>query len=312
VVTESQLTTDQQVQTIWNLGGLTPKQLAVRVWREIDHDNVLGRASELAYNFLLSVFPLLLFVLALLGVLAAHGLDVRNLLFQYLGRVLPGSASDLIAKTANEVIENSGGGKLTFGIIFSLWTASGGTTTMMSTLNDAYDVRESRSWVKVHLIALLLTLALVLLVVVGSGLAVAGGHIALSLGNDIGLGTAAIVAWRVISWIAAIAFIVFAFALIYYYGPDVKQQHWYWITPGSVLGVLLWVIASAGFRVYLHFYNSYSRTYGSLGAVIILMLWLYVTGLAFLVGGEVNAEIEHAAAARGHPEAKAEGEKKAA
>ena len=138
------------------------------------------------------------------------------------------------------------------------------------------------------------------------------GHIALSLGNDIGLGTAAIVAWRVISWIAAIAFIVFAFALIYYYGPDVKQQHWYWITPGSVLGVLLWVIASAGFRVYLHFYNSYSRTYGSLGAVIILMLWLYVTGLAFLVGGEVNAEIEHAAADRGHPEAKAEGEKKAA
>ncbi len=312
VVGDSQLTTEQQVETIWNLGGLTPRQLAVRVWREIDHDNVLGRASELAYNFLLAVFPLLLFVLALLGVLATQGIDVRTLLFQYLSRVLPGSASELISKTANEVIENSGGGKLTFGILFSLWTASGGTTTMMSTLNDAYDVRESRSFVRIRLIALALTLGLVVLVVVGSVLAVAGGHIALTLGNRIGLGTMVIVAWRVVAWVAAIAFIVFAFALIYYFGPDVKQQHWYWITPGSVVGVGLWAVASAVFRVYLHFFNSYSRTYGSLGAVIILLLWLYVTGLAFLVGGEVNAEIEHAAADRGHPEAKAEGEKQAA
>jgi membrane protein len=282
------------------------------VWNEIDHDNVLGRASELAYNFLLAVFPFLLFVLALLGLAAAHGIDVRSVLFQYLSRVLPPSASDLISKTANEVINSSGGGKLTFGILFSLWSASGGTTTMISTLNDAYDVRESRSWVKVHLIALGLTLVLIALVVVGSVLAVAGGHIAQTVGNNIGLGTAMIVGWRVVSWIAAIACIVFAFALIYYYGPDVKEQHWYWITPGSVLGVGLWVLASAVFRVYLHFFNSYSRTYGSLGAVIILLLWLYVTGLAFLVGAEVNAEIEHAAADRGHPEAKAEGEKKAA
>jgi membrane protein len=311
-VAESQLTSEQQAQTIWDLGGLTPGQLVRRVWREIDHDNVLGRASELAYNFLLAVFPLLLFVLAMLGVLAERGMDVRTLLFQYLGRVLPGSASELISKTANEVIKNSGGGKLTFGILFSLWSASGGTTTMMSTLNDAYDVRESRSWIRVHLIALGLTLVLVLLVVVGSVLAVAGGHIAWTVGNNIGLGTPVIIAWRVLSWIAAVAFIVFAFAVIYYYGPDVKQQHWYWITPGSVLGVGLWVIASAVFRLYLHFFNSYSRTYGSLGAVIILLLWLYVTGLAFLVGGEVNAEIEHAAAHRGHPEAKAEGEKQAA
>jgi membrane protein len=103
--------------------------------------------------------------------------------------------------------------------------------------------------------------------------------------------------------------VTFAFSLIYYFGPNVKEQHWYWITPGSVLGVLLWVAASFGFRMYLHFFNSYSKTYGSLGAVMILLVWFYVTGFAFLVGGEVNAEIEHAAAEHGHPEAKAEGEK---
>jgi membrane protein len=311
-VAESQLSTDSQIASIWALGGLTPRRLAVRVWNEINHDNVLGRASELAYNFILAFFPFLLFVLALLGVAAAHGVDVRSAIFQYLARFLPGSASDLIDKTANEVINSSGGGKLTFGLIFSLWTASGGTTTMMSTLNDAYDVRESRSWVKVRLIALAVTLVLIALVVAGSVLAVAGGHIAQSFGNDLGLGTAMIIGWRVVSWIAAIALVVFAFALIYYYGPDVKEQHWYWITPGSILGVALWVLASVVFRLYLHFFNSYSRTYGSLGAVIILLVWLYVTGLAFLIGGEINAEIEHAAAEHGHPEAKAPGEKRAA
>jgi membrane protein len=311
-VAESQLSTDQQMQSIWALGGLAPRQLAVRVWHEIDHDNVLGRASELAYNFLLAVFPFLLFVLALLGVAATRGIDVRTVMFQYLGRVLPASASELISKTANEIINSSGSGKLTFGLIFSLWAASGGSVTMISTLDDAYDIHESRSWVKVRLIALGLTLALITLVVAGSILAFAGGHIALSVGNRLGLGAWVIVAWRVISWIAAAAFIVFAFALIYYYGPDVEEQHWYWITPGSVLGVALWVLASAVFRAYLHFFDSYSRTYGSLGAVIILLVWLYVTGLAFLIGGELNAEIEHAAAEHIHPEAKAEGEKQAA
>jgi membrane protein len=103
-----------------------------------------------------------------------------------------------------------------------------------------------------------------------------------------------------------------AFALIYYFAPDVKDQKWQWITPGSVIGVLLWLLVSFGFRIYLHFFDSYGATYGSLGAVIILMLWLYLTGAAVLIGGEINAEIEHAAAEAGVPEAKQRGEKTAA
>jgi membrane protein len=108
------------------------------------------------------------------------------------------------------------------------------------------------------------------------------------------------------------ALVVGSFSLVYYFAPDLKEQHWYWITPGSIVGVLLWLLAPFAFRAYLHFFNSYSKTYGSLGAVIILLLWFYVAGMTFLLGGEINAEIEHAAADRGHPEAKAEGEKKAA
>jgi membrane protein len=308
---ESQLSTEQQVGSIWSLGGLRPIQLAKRVWAEIDHDNVLGRASELAYNFLLAVFPMLLVILSLLGFFASRATDLRHNLFEYLARVLPASASELITKTINEVTNNTGGGKLTIGLLFAVWAASGGVTTMMSTLNEAYHVRESRSWIKIHAIALALTVALSMLVIGALLLVLAGGHIAEFMGAKLLLNTILVTSWKILQWPVALFFLVLAFALIYYFGPDVKEQHWYWITPGSVVGVLLWLAASFGFRVYLHFFDSYSKTYGSLGAAIILVVWFYVTGFAFLVGGEINAEIEHAAAERDHPEAKAEGQKAA-
>ena len=308
---ESQLSTEQQVGSIWSLGGLRPIQLAKRVWAEIDHDNVLGRASELAYNFLLAVFPMLLVILSLLGFFAGHATDLSHNLFEYLARVLPASASELITKTINEVTNNTGGGKLTIGLLFAVWAASGGVTTMISTLNEAYHVRESRSWIKIHAIALALTVALSMLVIGALLLVLAGGHIAEFMGAKLLLNTILVTSWKILQWPVALFFLVLAFALIYYFGPDVKEQHWYWITPGSVVGVLLWLAASFGFRVYLHFFDSYSKTYGSLGAAIILVVWFYVTGFAFLVGGEINAEIEHAAAERGHPEAKAEGQKAA-
>jgi membrane protein len=178
-------------------------------------------------------------------------------------------------------------------------------------LNAAYQVREGRSWIKVHLISLAMTLAISILVIAALALILAGGYGIHLLGDAIGLSTAATVAIKIVQWSAAVAFIVFAFALIYYVAPDVKEQHWYWITPGSVVGVGIWIIASGALRGYLHFSNTYSKTYGSLGAVIILLLWFYVTGLSFLIGGQINATIEHAAAEHGHVEAKAPGQKAA-
>jgi len=150
------------------------------------------------------------------------------------------------------------------------------------------------------------------LIIIALFLVLAGAHIATFMGNALGLSSAAFIGAKVLQWLLALVCVVFAFAVVYYYAPDVKEQHWYWLTPGSVIGVGLWVLASAGLRVYLHFFNSYSKTYGSLGAVMILMLWFYVTGLSFLIGGQINATIEHAAAEHGHIEAKAPGEKKAA
>ncbi|HET7442461.1 MAG TPA: YihY/virulence factor BrkB family protein [Terriglobales bacterium] len=307
--TESKLNTEEQISSIWNLGGLSLPQLGKRVWQEIEHDNVINLGYELAYNFLLAIFPLLLFLVTLFGLFASEGSQLKQNLFFYFSQVLPPSAYDVVTKTINEVTRNAGGGKLTFGLVFALYSASGGMTTMMSGLNTAYHVRESRSWIKTHAIAVALTVAISALVISAMFLVLMGGHLAPLIGSKLGMGPVFVVGWKVVQWIAALFFIVFAFSLIYYFGPDLREQHWYWITPGSVVGVLLWIVASFGFRIYLHYFNSYSKTYGSLGAVIVLLLWFYITGLAFLVGGEVNAEIEHAAAEHGHPEAKAEGEK---
>ena len=311
-MTESQLSTEEQVSTIWGLGGLTFRQLGKKVVQAINDDFLLDRAAALAFNFILALFPLFLFLLALFGVFAARGATLRSNLFSYLSQVLPPDAFNVISHTLTEVMRHAGGGKLTFGIALTLWFAAGGMASMISGLNGAYEVRETRSWIRVRIYALALTIAISILIILALAAVLAGGYAAQVIGSEHGLHEITILLWRAGQIIIALAFVTVSFSLIYYFGPDLEEQHWYWITPGSLIGVLLWVAASFAFRGYLHFFNSYSKTYGSLGAAMILLMWLYITGFAFLIGGEINAQIEHAAALRGHPEAKAPGEKKAA
>ena len=309
-ITESKLSTAEQVTSLWELGGLSVSQLSKNVWRAFNDNFLLDRSAALAFNFILAMFPLLLFLLAILGMFAARGTALRTNLMQYLAEVLPPAGFQVVSHTLAEVTKNAGGGKLTLGVALTLWFASGGMSSMISALDGAYAVREGRSWFKVRGIAVSLTVAISILVISALVAILAGSYAANVLGTHYSLGQAAVISWRVAEIIVALFFVALSFSLIYYWGPDLHEQHWYWITPGSVVGVLLWVAASFGFRAYLHFFNSYSKTYGSLGAAIILLMWLYITGLAFLIGGEVNAQIEHAAALRGHPEAKAPGEKK--
>jgi membrane protein len=311
-MSESKLSTEEQVASLWSLGGLTVKKLTNLVYRGINDDYLLDRASALAYNFILALFPLMLFLLAVFGMFAWQSASLRSNLFTYLGQVLPPDAAQVISKTLTEVTKNAGGAKLTIGILLTLWFASGGMTSMISGLNGVYEVREGRSFVKVRLIALGLTVAISVLIFTALIAILTGDFAASYLGSHLGLGKATVIMWHILQIALALLFVILSFSLIYYYGPDLKEQHWYWITPGALIGVLLWVTASLGFRLYLHFFNSYSKTYGSLGAAMILLMWLYITGFSFLMGGEINAQIEHAAALRGHPEAKAPGEKKAA
>ncbi|PYQ40883.1 MAG: hypothetical protein DMG99_12665 [Acidobacteria bacterium] len=248
---ESELTADQQIESIWALGGLTWRELMRRVWGGINRNDLINRAYELAYNFLMAVFPMLLFMLGLLGMLASEGSKIRSDLFYYFQLVLPPMAYKLLVQTLSEVTPASTGGKLTFGLLFALYSGSAGMTQLMSTLNAAYEVREERSWLKIHLVSLTLTLAMAVLLIAALFLVLAGGQVIASAGQTVGFNGAAWIVMKIVQWAVALAFVVFAFASIYYFAPNVHEQHWYWLTPGSVVGVGMWAIASASTCVFL-------------------------------------------------------------
>jgi membrane protein len=298
-----------KASSLWKLGGLSWSALAKRVWTEANDDDVFGRAAQLAYYFLLALFPLLIFLTAALGLILESGAGLRTALFNYLSQVMPGSAFQLVDTTMGEITGASGAGKLSFGLLATLWAASNGMGAITQALNIAYDVEETRPWWKQRLVAIVLTIALSVFVITALLLVLLGGKVADTLAVHYQLGGFFPIAWRVLQWPIVFAFMVLSFALIYYFAPSLKDQDWKWLTPGSLIGVVLWLMVSFGFKAYLHFFNSYSTTYGSLGAVIILMLWLYLTGAAILIGSEINSEIENAAAEAGLPDAKERGEK---
>jgi membrane protein len=272
------------------LGHLTFKELAARTWRETNEDNILGRAAELAYYFLLALFPMLIFLTSLVGFLPG----LREAIFTGLAKFVPGEAMKLVSETISDVTRRRSGGLISFGVLGALWAASGGVTAVMGALNTAYDAREERSFWKVRLIAIGMTVLLALLVIGGTALIMFGDRFAAWLAAQLGMGTTFTIIWGIIHYLVGLALLFLGLELIYYFGPNVEQD-WKWITPGAVFAVISMVVASLLFSLYLRFAPDYSATYGSLGAVIVLMLWLYLMGAVILIGGEINAEIAHAA-----------------
>jgi membrane protein len=291
----------------WKLGGLTPWRLLKRVYNEFNEDEVFTRSAALAFYFVSALVPMVFFLISILGLLA-QGHNLQSDLLGYAGRFMPPDAYTLLQKTLKEITTTSTGLKLAIGLVLALWSGSGGISSVMDALNRCYHVTDSRPFWKQRLIALALTIALSALTITALIIILYGGDIAQFVGTHTGLSAPLVLAWRIIQWPVALFFVVMSFALLYFWGPDTEQD-WAWITPGSLVGVVLWIGASLIFRIYLHYFNSYSKTYGSLGAVIILLYWLFISGLALLAGGEINSEIENAAAERGHPDAKEAGEK---
>jgi membrane protein len=272
------------------LGRLTFKELAARTWRETNEDNVLGRAAELAYYFLLALFPMLIFLTSLVGFLPG----LQEAIFTWLAKFVPGEAMRLVSETISDVTRRRSGGLISFGVLGALWAASGGVTAVMGTLNTAYDAREERSFWKVRLIAIGLTVLLALLVVGGTALIMFGDRFAAWLAAELGMARTFTIIWGIVHYLMGLALLFLGLQLIYYFGPNVEQD-WKWITPGAVFAVVSLVVASLLFSLYLRFAPDYSATYGSIGAVVVLMLWLYLMGAVILIGGEINAEIAHAA-----------------
>lgn len=279
-------------------------KIARNVWKQIDDDLVFNGAAALAFFMMLSLFPAMIFLLTLIAYLPIPDLDtqVMNLLQQ----AMPVEAAELFSGVVKEVTLERQGGLLTFGILFSIWSVTNGIFAVMLQLNVTYDVKESRPFWKVRGIALLLMLAFVVLIIGAFGLILAGEIIQRQFTEWFGQEGLLLAIFTVIRWLVIALFFLLGLALTYYLGPDVEQRFRF-ITPGSVIGLILLVLSSLVFRSYISSFTDYSATYGSIGAVIALMLWLYLTGFVILVGSEINAVIEFSSRAAN---SKSRGDKK--
>jgi membrane protein len=264
------------------------KEFALRVWRETNEDNIFTSAAALSYYFLLAFFPMLIFLTSLVGFLPG----VRESIFVALANFVPGEAMGLVTETIQDITKNKSGGLVSFGVLGTLWAASGGVSALMSTLNVAYDAKEERSFWKVRLIAISLTVLLAVLVIGGATLIMFGDRFAEWLAAQFNAGLTFKVIWGAIDYLIGLVLLFTGLELIYYFGPHVEQD-WKWLTVGSAFAVISIIITSLLFSLYLRFAPSYSATYGGIGAVIILMLWLYLMGVVVLIGGEINAELAH-------------------
>ncbi|MEW6117448.1 MAG: YihY/virulence factor BrkB family protein [Nitrospirota bacterium] len=282
--------------------GISIKQFLLDLKREISDDNVSNGAAALGFYLTLAVFPTMILLMTVIPYLPIHNVD--KAIMDLLGQALPAEAFDMVAGVVNEVTSKRRVGLLSFGLLGTLWAASAGMYAIMQQLNITYDVKEERSFIRARATALILSLLFALLVIGAFSLIVLGGVIQDWIGSRLGFTGALLKFFAVFRWIVIVVALLLGFAMIYRYAPNVEQKFMF-ITPGSVLGVTLLIVASLGFAIYTRNFANYSATYGSIGAVIILMLWLYIAGLVVLVGSEINALIEHYS-----PKGKRKGEKR--
>ena len=282
--------------------------LLKRTISEAFADDVLNLAAQQAYYFFFALFPLLLALVAFASFFPVHNLTDE--LFRRLGDVLPTDVLDMITKQLHEISGQNAGGLLTLAFLVTIWSSSGAVVSMCTTLNTAYDITEGRPWWKVRLVAIGLTVGLSFFILTSLALVLVGPAAAEKLAESAGLGAAFKWTWWVAQWPLVFVLVATAIAMLYYFAPDARQE-WIWITPGSVLATSLWVLVSLAFKFYVANFGAYTETYGVIGAVMVLLLWFYLSGVAILLGAELNAEIEHASPYGKDVGEKVPGEKKA-
>ncbi len=290
---EASLTSGSGAYNPWKLGGLSWRELARRLWVESQKDELLGRAAQLSFYVLLALFPALIVLTAAMGLLSVQ--NYMPEVMSYLRTVMPGDALSMVERVLEQVAQGSGANMLSLGGLGALWASSSGMTAIMEALNVVYDVKEdTRPFWRVRLTAILLTIGLAGFVILALTLVLYGHTIGVWIAGLVGLGEAFTWAWNVLRWPGVVCVMLFVVGVVYYVCPDI-EQNWRWVSPGSVFAVTLWIVFSLGFKAYVDNFSDYNKVYGSIAGVVVLMLWLYWSGLVLLVGGEINAEIEHAA-----------------
>lgn len=273
----------EKIQILWRI----LKRLYERFWEE----DVLSRSAQVAFYLSFSLFPLLLFLVNLFGLILDSADDLRLQLFSYLRQIMPPTAYSLVQRTISEVTVNSSGGKLTFGLVVALWSASAGMDSLRVALNHVSRIRETRSWWRTKAESLLFTLLLIVLLSFVLGIVFYGWKFLSVVLALVSLPVESYAILQVIQWLSFVGVLLFTFGMLYRFLPNHDDVVHKWISAGSVTAIVLWVLATNGFRLYLNFFDNYDKTYGSLGAMIVLLLWLYLTALVILIGALVDSVI---------------------
>lgn len=278
----------------------TPDDLTKRSWkyvfgktvREFSSDQCTDIAAALTYFGVLALFPGLIAVFSLLGVLGQSDAAASSVL-DIVDQVAPGGTADTLRGPIEQIAGSPGAGfALVSGIVLAIWSASGYVGAFSRAMNRIYEIDEGRPFLKLKPVQLLLTVITVALVTLAALLLVVSGPIAEAIGNVLGFGAVALTAWNIAKWPVLLAIVVLILAVLYYAAPNAKQPKFRWISIGAVLALVILAVATLGFGLYVANFSNYDRTYGSLGGVIVFLLWLWIANLAILFGAEFDAELE--------------------
>lgn len=276
-----------------------PTDLSSRTWwrvlkrtvRGFREDNLTDWAAALTYYAVLSIFPALIVLVSILGLI---GDSVTQPLIDNLSVVTPGPAQEIFTNALESLSQSRGSaGVLLFvGLAAALWSASGYIGAFIRASNSVYGVDEGRPFWKLRPMQIAITIVMIVLLAVSAVAVVFTGPLAEQLGNVVGVGDTAVQAWDIAKWPFLVLIVSFMFSLLYWAAPNVRQPGFRWVTPGGVVAVVVWIAVSAGFAFYVANFSSYNKTYGTLGGVIVFLIWLWLSNLAVLLGAEINAELE--------------------
>lgn len=286
-----------------DLGGVPPLTIAKRAIKEFLSDDMATYAAALSYNALFALFPFVIFLISLLGFLQVP--EFFDWILEQSRSALPRDAYERVVDVVAQIQNQSRGGLLSFGAITAIWAASSGVRSLMNALNTAHDVEETRPLWKRYLLSIAFTIGLAVLLIAAVGLMVLGPQAMEWLADQAGLGSLFVTLWTWLRIPVAILLLMISAALVYYVTPNVDEPFAF-ITPGAIIAVIVWILASIGFSIYVSNFGNYSATYGSLGGIVIVLFYFYISAAVLLLGAEINAEVHYAKA--GHPEPEEGGE----